>query len=80
LGLKRVLGLGRYQTAWSWLHKMRSAIVRSGRDKLHCIVEVDKTLVGGEDKVGKIGRGPKEKVSLLLLWKTTSRLDTDASE
>ena len=26
LGLKRVLGLGSYQTAWSWLHKMRKAI------------------------------------------------------
>jgi hypothetical protein len=22
LGLQRVLGLGRYQTAWAWLHKL----------------------------------------------------------
>jgi len=27
LGLKRVLGLNSYQTAWSWLHKMRRAMV-----------------------------------------------------
>jgi transposase-like protein len=32
LGLQRVLGFGSYQTAWSWLHKMRRAMVRPGRD------------------------------------------------
>ena len=31
LGLQRVLGLGSYQTAWSWLHKLRRAMVRPGR-------------------------------------------------
>lgn len=50
LGLKRVLGLRSYQTAWSWLHKMRRAMVRPGRDKLRGIVEVDETLVGGKDR------------------------------
>ena len=29
LGLKRVLGLGSYQTAWTWLHKLRRAMVPS---------------------------------------------------
>jgi hypothetical protein len=29
LGLQRVLGLGGYRTAWSWLHKLRRAMVRS---------------------------------------------------
>src|SRR6516225_2812526 len=28
LGLQRVLGLGSYQTAWCWLHKLRRAMVR----------------------------------------------------
>jgi hypothetical protein len=27
LGLQRVLGLGGYQTAWAWLHKLRRAMV-----------------------------------------------------
>jgi hypothetical protein len=27
LGLQRVLGLGSYQTAWAWLHKLRRAMV-----------------------------------------------------
>ena len=29
--LKRQLGLGSYQTAWSWLHKLRKAMVRPDR-------------------------------------------------
>ena len=66
LGLKRVLGLGSYQTAWSWLHKMRRAMVRPGRDKLHGIVEVDETLVGGEDRGGKRGRGAERKSIVVI--------------
>ncbi len=34
LGLQHLLGLGSYQTAWTWLHKMRRAMVRPGRDRL----------------------------------------------
>ncbi len=34
LGLQRVLGLGSYKTAWTWLHKLRRAMVRPGRDRL----------------------------------------------
>jgi hypothetical protein len=39
LGLQRVLGLGSYETAWTWLHKLRRAMVRSGRDALGGVVE-----------------------------------------
>lgn len=52
LGLKRVLGLRSYQTAWTWLHKLRRAMVRSGRDRLAGRVEVDETLVGGVEEGG----------------------------
>ncbi len=47
LGLQRVLGLGSYRTAWSWLYKLRRAMVRPGRDLLDGVVEVDETAVGG---------------------------------
>ncbi len=47
LGLQRVLGFGSYQTAWSWLHKLRRAMVCPGRDPLTGAVEVDETIVGG---------------------------------
>ena len=49
LGLQRVLGLGSYQTAWAWLHKLRRAMVRPGRDRLSGAVEVDETFLGGAD-------------------------------
>ena len=61
LGLKRILGLGSYRTAWTWLHKLRRAMVRPGRDCLSGIVEVDETFIGGE-KPGKRGRGAFGKV------------------
>ena len=43
LGVQRVLGLGSYQTAWTWLHKLRRAMVRPGRDRLSGRVEVEAT-------------------------------------
>lgn len=61
LGLKRVLGLGSYQTAWVWLHKLRQAMVRSGRDQLCGRIEVDETYIGGTDVGGKRGRGSEKK-------------------
>ena len=47
--LQQILGLRSYQTAWTWMHKLRRAMVRPGREKLTGIVEVDETYVGGED-------------------------------
>jgi len=44
LGLQRLLGLGSYQTAWTMLRKLRSAMVRPGREKLSGTVEVDEDL------------------------------------
>ena len=55
LALQRLLGLGSYQTAWAWLHKLRRAMVGPGRDRLNGTVEVDETYVGGEG-VGVHGR------------------------
>ncbi len=52
LGLQRVLGLGSYRTAWTWLHKLRRAMVRPGRDRLTDTVEVDETFVGGVEPGG----------------------------
>jgi transposase-like protein len=61
LGLQRVLGLGSYHTAWQWLHKLRRAMVRPGRDCLSGLVEMDETFVGGRKKPGKRGRGAAGK-------------------
>lgn len=60
LGLQRVLQLGSYHTAWQWLHKLRRAMVRPGRDRLDGTVEIDETFIGGK-KPGKRGRGAAGK-------------------
>lgn len=65
LGLQRILGLGSYRTAWSWLHKLRRAMVRPGRDRLAGIIEVDETHIGGK-KAGKRGRGAEGKELVLI--------------
>lgn len=65
LGVQRLLGLGSYHTAWTWLHKLRRAMVRPGRDRLLGLVEVDETYIGGE-KPGKRGRGALGK-SLVVI-------------
>lgn len=65
LGIQRILGLGSYRTAWIWLHKLRCAMVRPGRDRLSGTVEVDETYVGGEYS-GKRGRGAAGK-SLVVI-------------
>ena len=60
LGLHRVLGPGSCETARTWLHKLRRARVRPGRDLLAGEIEVDETLVGGPEEGGK-GRAIEDK-------------------
>lgn len=76
-GLQKILGLGSYQTSWTWLHKFRRLMVLSGRKKLGGIVEVDETLVGGK-KPGKRGRGAEGKslvvVAVEIIGKKTGRM------
>ena len=65
LGLQKVLGLGSYHTAWEWLHRLRRAMVRSGRDRISGTIEVDETYIGGKHK-GKQGRGSENKALVLV--------------
>jgi transposase-like protein len=65
LGLQRVLGLGSYQTAWAWLHKLRRAMVGPGRDRLSGRVEVDETYVGGLEE-GVRGRQTERKALIVV--------------
>ncbi len=59
--LQRLLGFGSYQTAWTMLHRFRTAMIRPDRDRLSGQVEVDEVLVGGEEHGGKRGRGAGRK-------------------
>ena len=65
MGLQRQLGFSRYETAWTWLHKLRHAMVRPGRDRLSGLVEVDETYVGGEAE-GLRGRGSAKKSIVVI--------------
>lgn len=58
--LQRQIGLGSYETAWTWLHKIRSAMRLPGRRKLKGSVEADEGLIGGDEK-GVFGREIKQK-------------------
>jgi transposase-like protein len=64
-GLQRLMGLGSYQTAWTWLHKLRRAMVRAGREKLSGSVEVDEAWVGGSEK-GATGRQTRTKSQIVV--------------
>jgi hypothetical protein len=65
LGLKRLLGLGSYETAWAQLHKLRRAMVRPGRELLHGLVEVDEGYVGGRE-IGVAGRQTEDKSPVVV--------------
>jgi transposase-like protein len=72
LGLQRVLGLGSYHTAWNWLHKLRRAMVRPGRDRLSGVIEVDEIFIGGE-RHGKRGRGAAGKALVVIAVQESER-------
>jgi hypothetical protein len=65
LQFQRQLGLGRYETAFQILHKLRSGMVRPGRDTIggEYPVETDEALVGGETR-GE-GRGVHHKTTVV---------------
>jgi transposase-like protein len=72
LGLQRVLGQGSYETAWTWLHKLRRAMVRPGRDLLSGAVEVDETYVGGPEE-GTRGRKTEYKAIVAVAVEKNGR-------
>jgi transposase-like protein len=64
-GLQRVLGLSSYGTAWTMLHRLRTAMVRGGGELLRGDVEVDETFLGGP-RPGARGRGASGKTMVII--------------
>src|SRR6185437_14764186 len=62
LSLQRSLEIGSYQTAWAMLGRLRSVLVRPGRDRLSGTVEADETYIGGEEAGLAGGRARGKKV------------------
>jgi transposase-like protein len=63
---QRMMGLSSYQTAWTWLHKLRLAMVRKQRPKLHGRVEIDEAFIGGVAQ-GKSGRGSLNPMAVIAV-------------
>jgi len=72
LGLQRELGLRSYKTAWAWLHKLRRAMVRPGRDRLTGRVEVDEAYIGGVHP-GRGGRQTETKALVAVAVQVEAR-------
>src|SRR5665647_3431541 len=68
LAVKRTLQIGSYQTAWAMLHRLRSVLIRPGRELLSGQVEVDETYIGGEEAglAGGRARGKKALVAVAV--------------
>jgi transposase-like protein len=88
LSLQRTLEIGSYATAWAMLHRLRSVLVRPGRDRLTGMVEVDETYIGGEEPglAGGRAKGKKALVAVAVevheprgYGRTRMRIITDAS-
>jgi len=56
LQLQRQLGISRYETAWTILHKLRRSMVAPERQPLSGEVEVDEGFLGGRDSELRGGR------------------------
>ena len=63
--LQHTMGFRRYETAWTWLHKIRRAMIRSGRERLEGTVEVDETFIGGVEEDTK-GRKTEPKALVVI--------------
>lgn len=56
LQFQKDAGIGNYQTAWTMLHKLRSALGPRPEDKLTGLVEVDESTIGGKEPGLRGGR------------------------
>ncbi len=65
MNVQQALGLGSYSTAWTWLHKLRRAMIRPGRDRLRGTVEVGETYWGSEEE-GVVGRQTEDKALVIV--------------
>ena len=73
--LQRQLGVRRYETAWLLLHKLRRAMVNTGREPLHGEVELDDTWVGGPQAGVRGSRQLKGRKAAIVLVAVEKRAE-----
>lgn len=64
LQLQKQLGIGRYETAFQLLHKLRSGLVDPDRESLKGEVEVDEAYIGGVEE-GRPGHSAVDKALIV---------------
>ena len=65
MNLKNAMNFKSYETAWTWLHKLRNVMVNPSRGKLNGEVEVDETFLGGSES-GVTGRETESKILIVV--------------
>ncbi len=70
--LQHTMGFRRYETAWTWLHKLRHVMIRPCRDRLNGTVEVDETFIGGTEEDAK-GRKTETKTLVAIAVETEEK-------
>lgn len=70
------VGINSYQSAWLLLHKLRVSMIRSEREPLSGLVEVDEEYIGGVEEGGKRGRGSENK-QLVAIAVQLEKIETD---
>jgi transposase-like protein/ribosomal protein L37AE/L43A len=64
--LQRLLGFGSYETAWTWLHKLRALLVNPDHRPLRGSVQLDEVYLGGKAPGHQRGRSPEGKAVILV--------------
>ena len=64
--LQRLLGFGSYETAWTWLHKLRALLVNPDHGPLRGSVQVDEVYLGGKAPGDQRGRSPEGKSVMVV--------------
>ena len=77
--LQRTLGLGSYETAWTMLHRLRRAMVRSGRPRLVGLVEVGRAFlpVGADRGVIAIAVEREQEPGRVRMQRLASAADAE---
>ena len=77
--LQRLMGFGSYETAWTWLHKLRASLVRPGREPLRGSVQVDEGYLGGKAPGHERGRSTQGKSVILVAAEPGGRVRLEHS-
>lgn len=72
--IQRSLGIKTYKTAWYLCHRIRAAMLETGKAKLDGVVEIDETYIGGKQRgLGK-KRGMENKETVIGIRKRNGDL------